>query len=194
MHILAQVFFSDLCWRQIITSFPRQLQSERFLYHPILNQPNLLRGKLILFLALHSLCAPKLSQTPLCFPSSVEWGWGITLELTVDGWPASKAWFNKKKKPTRLMQSSTHALPQSCRLLKIGKINYLHQVSKCNLTNCPLTTKCLSFCVVTFSLSQPKYIFLSIMTISHHALNIFTSCLLNSIVLSTVVVLYDLWI
>lgn len=47
-------------WRQTITSFLRQLQSERFLRHPFLNPSNLLREKLILFLALHSLCAPKL--------------------------------------------------------------------------------------------------------------------------------------
>lgn len=72
---------------KLITSFPRQLQSERFLPHsiPTTNPPNLLREKLILFLALHSLCATKLSQTPVCFPSSVEWGWGITVELTLDG-------------------------------------------------------------------------------------------------------------
>lgn len=127
MYILSQAFFSDLCWRQTITSFPRQLQSERFLPHPILNPPNLLREKLILFLALHSLCAPKLSQTPVCFPSSVEWGWGITVELTLGGWPASKALFKKKKKKKA---NKVNVIINSDTLLPIGIIYYLHQLYK----------------------------------------------------------------
>lgn len=74
---------------------------------PLANPPNLLRKKLILFLALHSLCAPKLSQTPVCFPSSVEWGWGSTVELTLYGWP------NRKKEKWQWGQHS-HRLTHSC--------------------------------------------------------------------------------
>lgn len=51
-------------------SFAHQLQAEHFHCHPILKPAILLREKLILFLALHSLCTPKL------FPRSAEWGRG----------------------------------------------------------------------------------------------------------------------
>lgn len=61
-------------------SFAHQLQAEHFHSHPILKPAILLREKLILFLALHSLCTPKL------FPRSAERGVGgdSTVELTLN--------------------------------------------------------------------------------------------------------------
>lgn len=91
--MLSQAFYSDLCWRQTITSFPQQLQSERFLPHSILNPPNLLREKLILFLALHSLCAPKLSPQ---FALPALWSGGGVLQLN-SGWLTSQQSLIKKK-------------------------------------------------------------------------------------------------
>lgn len=83
--------------------FLPQLQSEHFPASSSPDLPNVLREKLILFLAFHFLCAPKLSEITVCFPSSVQkggWaggggGWGgcITVELALYGWLASRAWF-----------------------------------------------------------------------------------------------------
>lgn len=193
--MFSQAFFSDLCWHQIITFFPWQLQSEHFLPHWIPNPTNLLRQKLILFLALHSLCAPKLSQTPVCFPSSVEWGWGITVQLTLDGWPASTAWFFKK--PTRLTKSSTRSSVSCLRLAwVIICINFLNAVLQ--MLFCCRPTITSSVFVGVFHHHHLDIFLYNDKIQACTEYRVFTSCLLNHHILhfpqSTAVVSYNLWI